>query len=147
MKSFKQAFTMIELVFVIVVLGILASVAIPRLSVTRVDAQVTKCRSDISAIRSAIVSERQSRLIKGDNSWISELSGLSNNYFDGVDENHTLLMYGIKPKDVNGHWYSWDSNNHTYKFKIEDEDNTFTYDPSKGTFLCISGSKCLELMD
>jgi general secretion pathway protein G len=36
----KKAFTMIELVFVIVILGILASVAIPRLSATRDDAEV-----------------------------------------------------------------------------------------------------------
>ena len=36
----KKAFTMIELVFVIVILGILASVAIPRLAATRGDAEV-----------------------------------------------------------------------------------------------------------
>ncbi len=36
----KNAFTMIELVFVIVVLGILALVAIPKLSATRDDAEI-----------------------------------------------------------------------------------------------------------
>ncbi len=36
----KKAFTMIELVFVIVILGILASFAIPKLSATRDDAEV-----------------------------------------------------------------------------------------------------------
>ncbi len=36
----KKAFTMIELVFVIVILGILASVAIPKLAATRDDAEV-----------------------------------------------------------------------------------------------------------
>ena len=36
----RKAFTMIELVFVIVILGILASVAIPRLAATRDDAEV-----------------------------------------------------------------------------------------------------------
>ena len=146
MKNFKNAFTMIELTFVIVILGILAAVAVPRLSATRIDAQITKGRTDVSAIRSAIVSERQRRLIKGDSSWITHLSGLSSYYFDGVDSNHTLLMYGIKPKDANGHWHSWD-NNVTYKFKIEDSDNVFTYDPSKGTFLCTSGSRCSDLTD
>ena len=86
MKNTKYAFTMIEMVFVIVILGILAAMAIPRLSATRIDAQITKARSDIASIRSAIVSERQRRLIKGDSSWIPALSGLSSDkYFDGVD--------------------------------------------------------------
>ena len=34
----KQAFTMIELIFIIVIIGILASVAIPKLAATRDDA-------------------------------------------------------------------------------------------------------------
>ena len=37
----KKGFTMIELIFVIVILGILASVAIPRLAATRTDAEIT----------------------------------------------------------------------------------------------------------
>lgn len=43
----KKAFTMIELVFIIVILGILASVAIPRLSSTRLDAELVKYQTDI----------------------------------------------------------------------------------------------------
>lgn len=38
----KYAFTMIELIFVIVILGILASVAIPKLAATRNDAAASK---------------------------------------------------------------------------------------------------------
>jgi prepilin-type N-terminal cleavage/methylation domain-containing protein len=40
MRRFRQGFTMIELVFVIVVIGILSSIAIPKLSATRDDAKV-----------------------------------------------------------------------------------------------------------
>lgn len=42
-----KAFTMIELIFVIVILGILAAVAIPRLAATRDDAEVAKAVSNI----------------------------------------------------------------------------------------------------
>ena len=54
MKNFKNAFSMIELVFVIVVLGILASVAIPKFAATRTDAEISKGRADIASIRSGI---------------------------------------------------------------------------------------------
>jgi len=42
-----KAFTMIELIFVIVILGILAAVAIPRLAATRDDAEIVKAAGNI----------------------------------------------------------------------------------------------------
>jgi len=44
---FRTAFTMIELVFVIVILGVLAAVAIPKLAATRADANVAKIGQNI----------------------------------------------------------------------------------------------------
>jgi prepilin-type N-terminal cleavage/methylation domain-containing protein len=46
----RSGFTMIELVFVIVILGILASVAIPKLAATRDDANIAKASTEISSI-------------------------------------------------------------------------------------------------
>ena len=44
----KKAFTMIELIFVIVVIGVLAAIAIPRISATRDDAALAKSMTDIA---------------------------------------------------------------------------------------------------
>ena len=41
MKRERKAFTMIELVFVIVIIGILAAIAVPRLAATRDDAHIS----------------------------------------------------------------------------------------------------------
>jgi len=50
----KKAFTMIELIFVIVILGILTTFAIPRLSATRDDALIAKNSEYIMGIMTEI---------------------------------------------------------------------------------------------
>lgn len=159
MKNSKKAFTMIELIFVIVVLGILAAIAVPKMAATRDDANIAKGRSDIASIRSAIVTERQTRLIQGDNSWINSLSSSSDPLFDGNDTNHTLLMYGIASGTTDGHWQTTSASFPyvLYSFKVLGTDNTFTYNPTSATitvgtvsvpaggFVCTAGASCDQL--
>lgn len=57
MQNARNAFSMIELVFVIVILGVLAAVAVPRFVATRLDATVATLRSDASATTKAIVAK------------------------------------------------------------------------------------------
>jgi len=157
MKQSKKAFTMIELVFVIVVLGILAAIAVPKFSATRTDAVITKGRADVSAIRFAIINERQTRLIKGDSSFVNVLHN-SNGYFESngtASSDAKLLMYPIVPKDADGHWHSATTTSatagasvSTYKYKILGEDTTFTYTQSNGKFTCSrTDTYCSKLID
>lgn len=147
MKKSKNAFTMIELVFVIVVLGILASIAIPRLAATRTDADITKGRADIASIRSAIVTERQSQLIVGVNTWISKLSNSTTTLFTGDGAGRTLLMYGIAARDASGYW-TGSANGLGYTYQVQTTDVAFTYNPANGTFTCdTTVAMCKTLTD
>jgi len=149
MRLKKTAFTMIELVFVIVVLGILSAIAIPKFSATRTDAQISKGRADVASVRSAIITERQSRLITGDSKFIEAGDG-SGQLDDGALFGG-VLTYGITAKDASGHWHSRsssDTNSSTVKFKVADTDVTFTYTRSNGVFTCdTDDTYCSELIE
>ena len=67
----RKAFTMIELIFTIVIIGILAAVSIPKLSATRDDAVVV---SEITSLKQSISNLRGIYLTKGE-SYGDGLSG------------------------------------------------------------------------
>lgn len=132
MKRF--AFTMIELIFVIVVIGILSAIAIPRFAATRDDAQIAKGRSDVSAIRAAIVSERQGRLLQGDSSYIASLDNNASTAEGQTIFGGSLLQYGVTTKSGNGHWMKTAAN--TYTYKVMGDPVQFTYTQAGGIFDC-----------
>ncbi len=151
----RKAFTMIELVFVIVVLGILASVAIPKFAATRNDAHISKARSDIASIRSAIITERQGRLFRGQNAFIDKLDAGVGANTAGVtifDNNgtaaNTILQYGITTKaGTSGAWMKTGAD--TYTYKVAGNTATFTYTDTTGRFDCAGGpgTFCATLTD
>lgn len=131
----KTAFTMIELIFVIVILGILAAVALPKFGNTKEQADLANARAEIASIRSGIVSERQTRLIQGNSSWITDTNlDSGNGLFTGV------LMYGLANKNENGNWYTATEGNGEYDYKINNLTIKFDYNDSSGIFTCNANS-------
>ena len=96
----KKAFTMIELVFVVVVIGILAAIAVPKFAATRDDAVISKGRAAVAAMRSAIAMDRQKRILRGD--------------FDDItaDEVEDLLDYKLSSR--------WDKGDDSFTFTAPD---------------------------
>jgi general secretion pathway protein G len=86
----KKAFTMVELVFAIVIVGILSAIAIPKFVATRDDAIISKGRATVAALRSAIAMERQKRILRND---FSDINGTAaKSLLDyGMDENRWSL--------------------------------------------------------
>lgn len=50
----RSGFTMIELVFIIVILGILGAIAVPKMAASRLDAKIVAIKSDIGTFAQAI---------------------------------------------------------------------------------------------
>lgn len=158
----KKAFTIIELIFVIVVLGILSAVALPKFGTTKDMADLSKGRTDVAAIRGAILTERQSQLIKGTNTYIPKLCSATTDetLFLG-DGTRTLLRYGIVRGSTSGKW-TQNGSCTSFKFKSGSTDVVFTYYPTQttvgsvvyeaGTFTCVGGTSdagkiCKKLID
>lgn len=139
MKNYKNAFTMIELIFVIIIIGILASMAISKLGSTKITVDIANARSDIAAIRSAIITERQRSLLRGSPSYISKLTPLITDtmLFTGDGAGRVLLTYGIKKGSGAG---EWDINSDTqYEFNSGAQITVFDYNSTNGSFNCTNG--------
>jgi len=95
----KKAFSLIELVFVIIIIGILASVAIPRLAATRDDAFIAKAKATVASVRSALSIERQKRILRGDFTAVTAVGDATNVFgvFSAASNGDTrdVLEYAI----------------------------------------------------
>ena len=120
----KNGFTIIELVFVIVILGILAGIGLPRLLVSRDDATLTRIRADIASIRGGISNAYNGNLMLGNPSYPSTLDS-------GGKLFGAILSSGGNP---------------SYILKAIGKQPTFTYDSGNGTFTCPDTNElCKEL--
>ena len=91
----RKAFTMVELVFVIVVIGILSAVAIPKLAPIINNANDAKAKSTVATVRSAISTQKQKLILQGEFGNITKLRNGTSGVF-------TNLMYSKNGGDVNG---------------------------------------------
>ncbi|NPA67789.1 MAG: prepilin-type N-terminal cleavage/methylation domain-containing protein [Chlorobi bacterium] len=137
----KKAFTLMEIIFVIVIIGILAGIAIPKLGGTVEQAGIVKIKSEIQAVRSGIHS-KMSTSILADSASCPALEGSDNGkLFDNVTD-------GIPPSDTSGVvWVKNDDTNYTVSYNGKSTD--FIYNntiSAKCSFKCDSSDDlCKEV--
>ena len=120
----KKAFTMIELIFVIAILGVLAMVAIPRLVGSKEDAEITRVRAEIAAIRSSIQTYRGANLLKQN----------GKGYPEALNEK-TIEEITNGTKLSNKYWKVSQTGD-TLTVTISGQRATFNYDKDKGSLTC-----------
>ena len=126
----KKAFTMVELIFVIVILGILAMVALPRLAGSKKDAEITRAKAEIAAIRSAIQTYRGANL----------LAQKGSGYPEKLDKKTIEeITNGTK---LGSNW-TVSEDGKTLTLTIAGDTTTFNYDKAKGSLTCSGDSSTL----
>jgi len=119
---------MLELTFVIVVIGILSAIAIPKFAATRDDALVSRGKSTLAAVRNAIATERQKRILRGDFTKITDLSadgGVFDKFSaDKAGNKNAVLEYPPKSCTNPG---CWSGSGTSYKFHAPSGGTDCTY--------------------
>ncbi len=114
----RKAFTLLELIFVLVIIGILSAIAVPKFQGVAEEAYISKASNVLASVRTALSTERQKRILRGDTAAITDLGDVFTN-FSAAADGTTPVVLDYPPKVCSGDTSCWIRNSatsYTYTF-------------------------------
>ena len=149
----KKAFSLLEIIFAITVMALIASFIVKNSSTVLEKATLTKTKTEISLIRHALNMNKNSRIQLGLSPYPSSLDSAKNNtpnelLFAGNNEQrlllHPLIATTTFEKEVGS--FAKISSKTYYLYVNNNEFIKFEYDKNEGTFNCDNTNNlCKEL--
>lgn len=135
----RNAFTMVEIIFVIVVIGILSSVAIPKMVGNTTMAEVANGKQVLGSVRAALEIEAAKRIMSGDRTPITSVSAGGRPFdFISADKNgrKTPILTYPEPSCTNsGCWEIKGNGLYTFHYG-ENKSCTFRIEGKKFSGAC-----------
>lgn len=126
-KKLRSAFTLVELIMVIVIIGLLAAVVIPRFGDIKSEAQTSAETAAVAAVRSGIKLVHMTNLAKGSDTWPTTLDSAT---AGKASEANPLFGTVIEDGVTDPNWEK--VNDTTYKYGPTG--SQYAYDKSTGKF-------------
>lgn len=144
----NKAFTLLELVFVILILGILSSLSLSFTHTTKDEAKILKLKMDYEMLSSALALMRSQMKLKNLN-FPEILDNAQNNQAkEKLFYCSNNCDYSLLDMPIYSDFKSWMKigKNH-YSFTLNAKEKVeFIYDSKEGLLKCLGSSKCKELL-
>lgn len=138
----KKSFSIIEVIFVLAIVGVIITIAIPKINNSLNNSHISNIKNDIMMIREALIQYKNKNILKNNATFLDSLDENDNQLFSKI------LTYSIATSNSNkiGTWSK--ITNSTYKVFLDNDNYVeFDYNKENYSFNCDENEPiCQELI-
>jgi type II secretory pathway pseudopilin PulG len=129
MQRYLKSFSLIEVIFTIFVIAIIASIAFPKLFSTSKESSYLQLKSDLATIQRALLNYKNNSIMKNTTGILEKLEEDDTTLFSNI------LSKPIPFKETYPHWSKKNDTTYLYNFS-QNSSLEFFYDKNSLSFLC-----------